>query len=207
MSPQELLSLCGLAPATTFNPWFERCAHDLDPLAAEARRARMAVHLSCPDARLLLIGEAAGYQGCRYSGIPFTSERLLLENAIPGMPDLAQRRITDRNRPFSEPSASILWGTLHELQVAGHTVLWNACPWHPYGAKDWSNRRPTAAELAAGRPLLEAVISMYPQARVVAVGGVAEAALARLGIAGVRVRHPAYGGANAFRQGLRGLLA
>ena len=34
----------------------------------------------------LLIGEASGYQGCRISGIPFTSERLIMEGVVPRLP-------------------------------------------------------------------------------------------------------------------------
>jgi uracil-DNA glycosylase len=207
MTPAAFVDLCRQGSPGTFNPWFDTCTHDLHPDAAAGRRERLLCHLQCPDPRLLLIGEAAGYQGCRYSGIPFTSERLLLEQAIPRMPDLGGRRLTDRNRPFSEPSASIVWGTLQALGMADRTLLWNVFPWHPHGERDWSNRRPTAAEIRAGLPVLEAFLSLFQGASIVAVGRIATDMLQRLGMDAVPVRHPAYGGAGAFREGLQQLIA
>lgn len=51
-----------------FNPWKERCWHDTASNTLEARRERLARHLDC-DARLICIGEAPGYQGCRTSAV------------------------------------------------------------------------------------------------------------------------------------------
>jgi hypothetical protein len=59
----------------TFNPWLHHDDHtDIHPDAARHRLARLKSHL-IPNARYLLVGEAAGYQGCKVTGIPFTSER------------------------------------------------------------------------------------------------------------------------------------
>lgn len=187
------------------NPWRGRDALDLSAAAGAERLDRLERHLDCR-ARLVLVGEAAGYQGCRYSGIPFTSERLLLEGAIPRVSCPA--RLTRRARPWSEPSASILWGTLHELGIAPQVVLWNAFPWHPHlPDQPHSNRRPTRAELARGAPALRALVERFSGAQIVAVGQVAHDALTRLlGTAVPRVRHPAYGGATEFAQGIRTLV-
>src|SRR5690606_29435965 len=82
-----------------FNPWVERCPDDLDSNGPEEKLRRLAAHLECaPD--FILCGEAAGYQGCRHSGIAFTSERLLGEGAIPRV--AATGRLTSRRLPFSE---------------------------------------------------------------------------------------------------------
>lgn len=186
-----------------FNPWREHDAlTDADPAAAAARRARLRAHLDC-DPLLLLLGEAAGYQGCHVSGIPFTSERLLLAGAIPRVA-VPQARLSTRATPWSEPSATIVWGVLHELGLAERTILWNAFPWHPHRPGELqSNRTPTAAEVALGRPVLSALLAAFPHVHVVALGRKAETLLAGLGRVKTALRHPAMGGAERFRAGLR----
>lgn len=132
-------------------------------------------------AELLLVGEAAGYRGARVSGIPFTSERQVTGSGP------------------AEASATIVHRVLAELGLEKHVLLWNVVPTHPHepGVPE-SNRRPRAAEIEASRPFLELLATGR---RVVPVGRVAEAALGGTGI-----RHPAHGGARAFRDGLARLV-
>lgn len=196
-------------PATTavFNPWRDHDpGTDALPRAAAARLERLEAFFTTRP-RWLLLGEAAGYQGAHVSGIPFTSERLLLEGAIPRV-DIGGQRLSTRARPWSEPSATTVWGTLHALDRAGDTLLWNAYPWHPHrpGVLQ-SNRTPTPAERRAGLPVLEALLAALPQVRCFAVGRNAEASLAEVGIRATPLRHPSMGGATAFREGLRRALA
>ncbi len=189
-----------------FNPWSENSDTELNPEGFLARRKRLRLHLSCPDPKILLIGEAAGYQGCRFSGIPFTSERLLLEGGIPRMP-LLSTRISVRNRPWSEPSATIVWKTLDALNLSEHAVLSNAVPWHPSGERGpLSNRTPRSNEIETGRPYLKHFLSLFSNVQVVALGKTASASLEALGIHHTRVRHPAYGGALKFREGVSRLV-
>jgi uracil-DNA glycosylase len=145
---------------------------------AGLRRARLAEYLAArAGARLLLVGEAAGYRGARVSGIPFTSERQLTGRA-PG-----------------EASATVVHRVLAELGLTEDVLLWNAVPTHPHrpGRPD-SNRPPTSAEVAAGAPF----VAELARGRVVlAVGRVAHGALG-----GAYVRHPSHGGATGFRQAL-----
>ena len=149
------------------------------------------------------MGEAPGYQGCRYSGIAFTSERLLLEGAIPRIGPIAHR-LSVRKLPFSEPSATIVWKTLYRLGVANDTLLWNAVQLHPFRAGEpWSNRTPTDAELAHGADALKLLANAFPKAKIVAVGQKAAGVLGMLGVPfHAAVRHPANGGATAFSEGL-----
>jgi uracil-DNA glycosylase len=140
---------------------------------AATRRRRLRAYLeSHTETELLLVGEAAGYRGARVSGIPFTSERQLTG----GGP--------------SEAAATIVRRTLEELELTA--VCWNVVPTHPGTAT--TNRRPTRAEVAAGRPYLEEVAS---ERRILAVGRLAAA------VTGAPyVRHPSHGGAAEFRAGL-----
>jgi len=189
--------------ADVFNPWTDVDAStDLDAGAPVARRRRLQAHLAT-DAAVLLIGEAAGYQGCKVSGIAFTSERLVIEGAIPRV-TAGTARLSSRRRPWSEPSATTVWKTLYSLDIAARTVLWNAFPWHPHRpGLPHSNRMPSRIELAAGLPVLEVLLRLFPRAQVFAVGRRAAASLARLGVAAVPLRHPSMGGAATFARQLQ----
>lgn len=189
-----------------FNPWRDRCPHDAAGNGPAEKLNRLALHLDC-DPEFILAGEAPGYQGCRYSGIAFTSERLLGEGVIPRIPAVPGR-LSTRRLPFSEPSATIVWKTLYRLGIADRTLLWNAMQLHPYRADNlWSNRTPTPDEIKLGEPALRILIAAFPAARIVAVGKKSEGLLRDMGIpiAG-SVRHPANGGATAFAAGLKELM-
>lgn len=198
---RNLVATLPEAHSGLFNPYHQRCAHDTDANGPEQRLARLVRHLDCTP-RFVLIGEAVGYQGCRYSGIAFTSERLLLEGAIPRQAPVTQR-LSQRPLPFSEPSATIVWKTLYRLGLAEQTVLWNAVQLHPFRpGEPWSNRTPSDDEVQLGRPALELLRTAFPAAQFVAVGNKAKAALTLMGIDSPLVRHPANGGATKFAQGL-----
>lgn len=184
-----------------FNPWYQRDpGTDRDPNAPAARRARLAAHLEC-DAALVLVGEGAGYQGAHVSGLAFTSERLILEGAIPRI--RVDERLSTRARPWSEPSATTVWGALADLGLADRTVLWNCFAWHPHRPGELqSNRTPTREEYTYGLPVLAALCALYPRAHLLAVGKGAAAGLAALGREVIPLRHPSMGGASAFRNGL-----
>ena len=206
MAPQTLdrfFQLLDHAPGgAVFNPWKQRDpgtdARDNGPTA---RRERLAAHLTRTPARIL-IGEAAGYQGCHVSGIPFTSERLVMAGVIPRV-SCDGRRLSSRRLPWSEPSATTVWDTLRTLGIEHDTVLWNAFPWHPHRRGELqSNRTPTGAERARGLVVLNALLAAFPAAAVFAVGRHAEAALHVTGREATTLRHPSMGGVTAFRRGL-----
>ena len=149
-----------------------------DGVGAALRRARLADYLAARErAPILLVGEAAGYRGARVSGIPFTSERQLSGSGP------------------AEATATIVRRVLEELDLEESVLCWNLVPTHPYhpGRPD-SNRPPTRGEIAAARTFL-AVLSA--KRRVVALGRLAQGELGTS-----YVRHPAHGGAAAFRAGL-----
>ena len=52
---------------------------------------------------LLLVGEAPGPKGCRFSGVPFTSEYQLVSNLLPFRGDQS----SNRAKPYKEASAGI----------------------------------------------------------------------------------------------------
>lgn len=185
-----------------FNPWVDICPEDINGNGPKQKLQRLAEHLD-GQPKYILCGEAPGYQGCRHSGIAFTSERLLLEGKIPRVSAPA-KRITSRNLPFSEPSATIIWKALYKLGIAEKTILWNALQMHPYKGDDIrSNRTPTPDEIALGEPAIKILLKAFPKAKFVAVGKKAEGLLLDMGVetAGA-VRHPANGGATKFFDGM-----
>ncbi len=191
---------------TLFNPWRDPCTDDKPCNGPEAKLARLAAHLGC-DPEFILCGEAPSYRGCRHSGIAFTSEHLLLEGMIPRIPAMSHR-LTIKKGPYKEGSATTIWKVLYELGIEERTVLWNAIQMHPHKpGNERSNRRPTSAEIDNfGKPALEILLKEFPSAVVVAVGKTAEGLLESMSIPYEPVRHPAYGGAAKFAQGLKLLV-
>lgn len=202
---QELVGTLPAGVAGLFNPWKDVCEDDEPWNGPQEKLERLAAHLDC-EPQLILCGEAPGHLGCRHSGVAFTSERLLMEGSIPRIAAL-DRRITCRDLPFSEPSATIVWRTLYRLGLAEKVVMWNALQLHPHKVDDHrSNRTPTGAEISLGAPALKLLVSAFPAARVVAVGRKAEGLLSEMGVKTVAtVRHPANGGATAFAEGMAAL--
>ena len=199
---KQLVDTLPVGNAGLFNPWKESLADDEPINTPQAKLERLAAHLDCRP-RFILCGEAPGYQGCARSGVAFTSERLLLEGAIPRIPALSQR-LTSRRLPFSEPSATIVWKALYQVGIADVTLLWNAVQLHPFNVGDHlTNRTPKNHELVLGAPAMKLLSVAFPEAKIVAVGNKARDLIESMGIrtAGA-VRHPARGGATEFTSGL-----
>ena len=214
MSRHELddfLRLLKRSPSgAVFNPWWQVDEqNDIGPSAPAIRRKHLRAYLRqrLGKEKLALIGEALGYRGGHFSGIPMTSERLLLGKQPVVIATFYKPQRTSKPercpKGFSEPTATIVWGTLLRLGLApGEFVLWNAFPWHSFDPRHGmlSNRMPDKSERSAGLPVLKAFLELFPSDQVVALGKVAAAGLDQLGIAAHCVRHPASGGAKLFRQ-------
>lgn len=101
-------------------------------------------------ASVVLVGEAPGKEGARWSGVPFTSQRQLSGSGP------------------AEATATIVQRVLSDLQCEHDVLLWNASMLFAAG-----NRNPLEAEVVACAALLERVCR---NRTVLAVGRVAEAA-------------------------------
>jgi hypothetical protein len=147
-----------------FNPWWQiDKQNDVGRNAPEIRRKQLTAYLRkrLGGVKLVVIGEALGYRGGHFSGIPMTSERILLGKKTDVVAALYERRNLDGRvrdggqRPplqiigsikatrtskreqcpdgFSEPTATIVWSSLLRLGVKPEEfVLWNAFPWHSF---------------------------------------------------------------------------
>jgi len=220
----DFLRLLRKSPSgAVFNPWWEvNEQNDIARNAPRIRRKQLRAYLQrrFAKAKLALIGEAVGYRGGHFSGIPMTSERILLgrSDKVPMNSDdlfsgIKPRRTSKpRKCPdgFSEPTATIVWGCLLKLGLRPEQfVLWNAFPWHSFNRRRGmlSNRAPTKTERSAGLPALNAFLKLFPCKQVVALGKIAAAQLEELGVNAHYVRHPASGGAKLFRQQIAKIVA
>jgi hypothetical protein len=161
----KFLRLLKASPSgALFNPWWEFDEeNDIGPTAPAIRRKQLRAYLQerLANARFAIVGEALGYRGGHFSGIPMTSERMLLGKQPDIVAALCKRRnlygavgngghrpplqivagITPRraSKPekypdgFSEPTATIVWGALLKIGLLpDEFVLWNAFPWHSF---------------------------------------------------------------------------
>jgi len=231
-SVEKFIKLLKKSPSgAVFNPWWQvDKQNDIGPNAPGIRRKQLRGYLCKRQgkAKLAMIGEALGYQGGHFSGIPMTSERILLGKKKEVVAALCERRKLRGNgghRPplqiiagikprrtskpkicpagFSEPTATIVWSTLLKLDVRPEEfVLWNAFPWHSFNWRGGalSNRAPNKSEQAAGRRVLKVCLKLFPCKQVVALGRIAAGQLDNLGVDAHYVRHPASGGAKLFRR-------
>lgn len=174
------------------------------PGAAAIRLANLRRFLQLfAGARFLLVGEAAGYAGCRFSGIPFTCEAQIVgPTALPWTVGARLRASSVRESPWEERSARAVWGALGARRDC---LLWNAFPWHPCCAANPLSNRAPGREVRAGIDVLGMLLDCFPGAQPVAVGRVAHRALAELATTAPYIRHPSHGGRHAFEAGLAAL--
>ncbi len=195
----------GDAPGVA-NPYRDSDPELAPPGAAGRRRRNLEAYLErVGRVRCVLVGEALGFRGGRFSGIAFTSERQLAGEDGRRLPwaSAPPFSATSRNPAlWLEPSGSVVWRTLGG-EPSG-VLLWNAFPWHPYAPRSpLSNRCPERTLWQGNLHVLETLLGEIGTARVLAVGRTAQAALAELGVEAPGLRHPAHGGAAVFREQLR----
>jgi uracil-DNA glycosylase len=199
-----------------FNPWWDTDSdNDIDNRGPVVRRRQLRQYLieRIGKAKILLVGEAIGYQGGHFTGIPMTSERILLgghikrgifpEDVFTGIKPKRTSNPNLKLKGFSEPTGTIVWGHLINSGINPRDViLWNAFPWHPYNPdlNFFSNRTPSREEFKEGSEILTSLIKISCANNIIAVGEKAYELLCSLGIEAKKVRHPANGGAKKFRE-------
>ena len=158
---------------------------------------------------VLLLGEAPGPWGCRFSGIPFTGERQLLAHSLPFSGKQSSRCDpligVRRKAPYISNSARLFWSTM--LRYYPLFLVWNTVPFHPYKTGNiLSVRTPTTGEILKYSDTLVQMVSILRPKKIVAVGRKAQFSLRNLGIRCDYVRHPSQGGAVKFRKGIERAL-
>ena len=186
-----------------FNP-YNGIEPELDlPGADEIRRANLLAYLAGFPRRpeMLLVGEAPGPWGCRFSGVPFTSEAQLCGGGLP----MEGARSSKGDRPVREMSATIVWQAV--LPHHPRVLSWNCVPLHPrFPGRPLSIRTPTGREVRDFSGLLSRAAELLEPPLVIAVGRKAEQALGLVSVECSYVRHPSQAGAALFRAGMAQLL-
>jgi len=152
---------------------------------------------------ILMLGEAPGYRGCRLTGVPFTSERILKTH--PFFRTENYQFINPENYLMSEQSATIIWNELNNLKIK--PLIWNIFPFHPFkGSEVMTNRTPDEEELNFGKQVLLKLLDIFPVSKIAAIGRNAESKLREMNFDHAYVRHPANGGKQKFVEGMKKIL-
>lgn len=188
-------------PSNVYNQYSD------DYLESAIRRANLLIYLRQMDKihpKMMLVGEAPGYRGSRLTGVPFTSEYLLMNN-MEGVTVFGKengyRLPLQKEKLLKEATATIIWNTMIEKELT--FLSWNAFPFHPHKTgEEKSNRTPSKKELLIGETFILKLIDLYQIEEIVAIGNKAYESLSKLRIECQKVRHPAQGGKTQFVDGI-----
>jgi uracil-DNA glycosylase len=149
---------------------------------------------------VLILGEAPGYKGCRLTGLPFTSEKIINQTSFFSKQDY--KFINNENNLEGEISATIVWTEI--LKYKTQPLIWNIFPFHPFqNFKEKSNRTPTLMELGIGKLFLKDLLNIFEIKKILALGRKSESQILDLNVKYKYIRHPANGGQNEFAKGLK----
>lgn len=178
----------------------------VDKNIADNLRLYLNAMISRPGKRILLVGEAPGYKGCKLTGIPFTSGRVFERFDHPLLTALAGRlRLADME---AENTATIVWEYLSRKK-SPTPLFWNSFPFHPHPeGNEKKNRAPTAAEVEAGIHYLQRLNAIFRPELIAGIGTkgarCAKSALPERDV--VCIRHPSFGGKKDFIRGMERIL-
>ncbi len=181
---------------TLFNQY-----RDSDPVfdrssGASIRRQNLKKYLESYSAfpKVFLIGEAPGFHGCRFSGVPFTSEQQLVSpNSLP----FSGRQSSVGVAPRHERTADVFWQVMRPHFP--EFLVWNIVPFHPHKSNDhMSNRNPSASEAKRFEGIIKTMASIIQPRIIIAIGKTAEHSLARWQLKYETIRHPSHGGSAKF---------
>ena len=208
-----------------FNPWHDYDErYDASRRGSSVRRQQLQAYLEerLHKAKLIMIAEAVGYQGGRFTGIAMTCERMLLGHHDTVTSDMVFTGVlpkrtsradstyitkrTQRELGFNEPTDSVVWNAMLKANIDPYeVVLWNIFPFHPFKGDDGlTNRTPTQDELDQGWTYTKQLLSLFPDAHILGIGQKSSLTLQAYGIdVQATLRHPANGGAGLYKQQFR----
>ena len=209
-----------------FNPWRNFHPDYEVENAVSIRQEQLIRYLTrrIRPAKILLIAEACGYQGGHFTGIAMTCERMILNKhpvvdstmifgkqghrtSRPDSPCIEKEK--QKKDGFNEPTDTVVWSACLEAGLRpDEFILWNIFPFHPYKDNQLlTNRTPTDEELRIGLHYTKKLIEITGPLPLFAIGKKSELTLSGAGLTATCLRHPANGGANIFRSGLKNALS
>ncbi|MBN1459268.1 MAG: uracil-DNA glycosylase [Armatimonadetes bacterium] len=158
---------------------------------------------------VLVVGEAAGPWGMRWSGVPFTSERQLAEKTVPFQGEVSSLQKPavrlGRKSPHSSGSATIFWRVMKQWFPAFLAV--DVVPFFPHTKGDVLKKdTPSDSEIRQFLPILEQTSTLLQPATIVAVGRRASEALSNLGMDHEAVHHTAHDAKKEFPAGMESIF-
>jgi len=173
----------------------------LNDSIADNLRVYLDAMLKIKGKRILLVGEAPGYKGCKITGIPFTSGDVFETIEHPLLRKV-KKKITLKNIE-KENTASIVWRYLADKKTM--PLFWNSFPYHPHPKNDKNkNRAPSRQEIEQGVIYLKALNQLF-RPKVIAGVGNAGVKCAKLAFPETKItyiRHPSFGGKTDFIKGM-----
>lgn len=183
----------------------------LDTPEGRIRRANLEEYLRrilLTNPKVIIVGEAPGYQGTSRTGVPFGSEVHITGSApeIRFFQDVSGfQRVYHDARLYKEPTSTYMWRAINRCREI--PFLWASYPLHPHQPGNLqSNRTPTRAEVQSTRGQLVELIGLLSVEKVIALGNIARTTLDALGIDAQKVRHPSMGGSRIFAEQLYQIL-
>lgn len=179
---------------TVFNPYRE--GYKLENLK---RYLELVFNQTGP--KILLVGEAPGFKGCRLTGIPFSSGNIFSDIEHPFLQQL--KTTIQIDQLDSENTASIVWRHLLNHQTV--PLFWNSFPFHPHPSRiQKKNRAPNKAEIEEGAEYLKILVDSYEPDIVAGLGRKGTECVERVlpEKTVTYIRHPSYGGKTDFCEGI-----
>ena len=182
--------------------------HNADKLRKRNLWSYLESHSERPS--VLIVGEAAGPWGCRFSGVPFTGEKQLSDGH--SLPFAGHRTSRDnpllkvrKSPPYVSQSAKIFWDTIRPFHP--EFFVWDCVPFHPHNLGEiMSIRTPTSKEVDSFSEILRSIKRIIDPTYVLALGRKAQNVLSRIGEESKYIPHPSHGGANKFRAEIEGFF-
>jgi hypothetical protein len=193
---------------TLFNQYKDTNSEFDKPNAADIRKVNLHKYIESQKwcSTYIIVGEAPGPKGYRFSGVPFTSEIQLISGKLP----FNGHQSSNRQEPYSARGAEVFWKVLLPFHQEGKNFfIWDCVPFHPHEKGKFLSpiRTPTTAELKCYSSILFKLIKIINPVGVVAVGRKAERALDMVNIKAKYVRHPSRGGAEDFEKGVKQIFS
>lgn len=157
------------------------------------------------NSRILLVGEAPGYYGCRQTGIPFTSGAIIQEAKHGLFQEIGEEIVLSGK--MSENTATIFWDCICNFSAV--PVIWNTFPFHPHQSRlPEKNRKPNSIEITEGKEYLNIIYEIFKPKMLCAIGRTAERVLGELFPLDnpIYIRHPSHGGKRDFVEGIQNIL-
>lgn len=146
--------------ATIFNPY-------LEPEITNNLIAYLKLMLNIEGKRILLIGEAPGYKGCKITGIPFSSGKVFERIDHPILRQLKGNLMLSKIE--AENTATIVWNYLATKNTT--PLFWNSFPFHPHPKGNANkNRAPTNQEIDYGVKFLHALNKLFKPGLIAGIG-------------------------------------